>query len=124
MFKTAMYCYVLVALAMITTSLVTGRRATVSTGEPHYLLTRTSVLVERHVASKNATDAAVDAVFAEAGESTDMTVEEPMFVLGLLDATGPVVAGGGIVVLLLSWRQRRRRRGPAGAAGGGAEPEL
>ncbi|HKQ49289.1 MAG TPA: hypothetical protein VJZ71_14555 [Phycisphaerae bacterium] len=111
-------------LAMIATSLVTGRRATVLTGEPHYLLTRTSILVERHVAPKNATDAALDAVFEEAGESTDMTVEEPMFVLGLADATGPVVLGGGLVVLVLGWRQRRRRRRPGGGAGGGAGPEL
>lgn len=124
MFKAATFCYFLVGLAMIATSLVTGRRATVLTGEPHYMLTRTSVLVERHVEPRNATDAALDAVFEEAGESTDMTVEEPMFVLGLADATGPVIAGGGLIVLVLWWRERRRRRGRPGGAGGGAGPEL
>jgi hypothetical protein len=122
--KAILSLYVGLSLAMTATSLVTGRRATMSTGEPHYLLTRTSVLVERHVEPKNATDAALDAVFEEAGESTDMTVEEPMFVLGLLDATGPVVAGGGMIVLLLWWRDRRRRRARPGDSGGSAGPEL
>ena len=124
MYRVAVYCYAILGLAMITTSLVTGRRATLLTGNPHYMLTRTSVFVERPVESTNATDAALNAAFEDAGESTDMTVEEPMFVLGLLDATGPVVFGGGIVVLFLKWRDRRRQRGRPGDSGGGAVPEL
>ena len=124
MFKAVAYSYVIIALVMIATSLVTGRRATISTGEPHYMLTRTTVLVERPVEPKNATDAAVDALFEEAGESTEMTVEEPRFVLGLLDATAPVVVGGGMIVLLLWWRDRRRRRSGSGDSGGGEGPEL
>jgi hypothetical protein len=123
-FKAATCCYVVVALGMIATSLVTGRRATVATGEPHYMLTRTSVFVERPMEPKNATDSALEAAFAEAGESTDVHVEEPMFVLGLADATGPVVAGGGMVVLLLWWQDRRRRRGRLVDSGGAAGPEL
>ena len=122
--KTIVSLYLVLSIAMIATSLVTGRRATALTGEPHYLLTRTSILVERQVEPKNATDAAVDALFQEAGESTALNVEEPMFVLGFLDATGPFVAGGGLVVLLLWWRDGRRRRVRPISTGGGAGPEL
>ena len=107
--KTILLLYILLSLAMIATSLITGRRASVLTGEPHYLLTRTSIFVERKVPPGNATDAAINAAFEEAGVSTDLHVKEPIFVLGLLDATAPAVAGGGLIVLLL-WRRDRRRR--------------
>lgn len=116
--KAALYGYLIVSLAMVATSLVTGRRATILTGEPHYLLTRASVMVEREVEPRNVTDAALNAIFKDAGESTMMTVEEPVFVLGLLDATGPIVAGSGIVLLWL-WRRDRRRR-----TGVGTGPKL
>jgi hypothetical protein len=109
---------------MIAISLVTGRRATVLSGEPHYMLTRTSVFVERKMEPASATDAALEAAFSEAGETTDVHVAEPIFVLGLLDATGPVVLGGGLVVLLLWWRDRRRRREVIEHAGGGPGAKL
>jgi hypothetical protein len=107
-FKYVFRGYTLICLALITTSLITGRRASLLAGEPHYLLTRTSIYVERKVPPGNATDAAVNAVFEDAGVSTSLSVKEPVFVLGLLDVTAPVVVVGGLIVLLI-WRRARRR---------------
>ena len=101
--------YALICTTMIATSLVTGRRATVKTGNPHYLLTRTTVLMEKKVEPENEIDAELDALFEEAGETSLMTVEEPMFVLGFLDATGPVVAGGAVVLGMVAVVRRLRR---------------
>lgn len=112
--KAVIPLYVILSLALVGTSLVTGRRATRLSGEPHYLLTRTRVLVERKVEPGNATDAAMNAIFEEAGESTRLHVEEPAFVLGLLDATVPAIVLGGLIVGLLYWRNRRRRRARPG----------
>jgi hypothetical protein len=106
--KAMLSLYIAVSTALITTSLVTGRRASLLDGEPHYLLTRTSIYVERKVPPGNATAAAVNAAFEESGESTDLYVEEPIFVLGFLDVTAPAVTGGGLIVFIL-WRRARRR---------------
>ncbi len=108
MLRTVVYAYAAVSLGLIAVSIATGRRATILTGHSHYLLTRTHVFVERPVAATSPTDEAFDALFAEAGESTAMTVEEPLFVLGLLDATGPAVLAGGLFTLAV-WRASRRR---------------
>lgn len=111
--KTAWTCYVVIVVALITTSIVTGRRATRLAGSPHYLFTRTQVFVEQEVEPENQTDAALDALFEEAGESTTMTVARPAFVLGFLDATAPVTVLGAAVLAILTVMGRRRR----GAAG-------
>lgn len=79
-------------------SLGTGYRASRFAGSPHYLLTRTSVPVLRDVPPEDEVDAALDEMFEEAGEDTRMTVDEPMFVLGLLDAALPVTAVGFAVL--------------------------
>lgn len=116
MLRFAVIAYALLSALLITTTLVTGRRATLLTGHPHYLFTRTVVLVQRDMPTDSETDAELDALFAEAGEETRMTVEEPMFVLGLLDATGPAVLAGGL--LITGWAAKRRfkqRRGPGPA---------
>lgn len=110
MFKTALVAYVLVSASMLITSILTARRAERETGQPHYLLTRMTVLVEQRVEAENATDAALDALFEEAGEPATMTVERPLFVLGLMDATGPFIVGGGVLLGIAKVVARRRRR--------------
>lgn len=107
--KRLFLAYALISVSMIGTSLVTGRRATLLTGEPHYLLTRSTVLVEREVEPENEIDAELDALYEEAGETPTMTVEEPMFVLGFIDATGPAVVGGGFVLAIIAAVRRLRR---------------
>lgn len=118
MMRRVFLIYIAVSAALIGTSLYTGRRATSLTGEPYYLLTRTTVLVERTVEAENETDAELDELFEEAGESPTMTVEEPMFVLGLLDATGPAVLGGGVILAIWMLLRHRARK----KAGLGIEP--
>ena len=108
MFRVGFLVYVALCVVMMVTSLVTGRRATVASGHPHYLYTRTVVLVEREDPSDSETDAELDSLFAEAGEDTRMTVAKPMFVLGLLDATLPVMLAGGL--LMGGWAVVRRLR--------------
>ena len=108
--KIAWMCYVLIVVALMTTSLITGRRATRLAGVPHYLFTRTQVFVEQEVEPTDQTDAALDALFEEAGESTTMTVAQPAFVLGLLDATAPVTVFGATTLAIFTVMGRRRRR--------------
>ncbi len=110
MFKTALSANLLISACMLITSIMTGRRAERETGQAHYLLTRTSVLVAERVEADNATDAALDALFEEAGEPATMTVERPMFVLGLLDATGPAILVGGLLLGIAKARNTRRHR--------------
>lgn len=109
MFRKVLVVYVAACATLIAVSLATGYRATRIAGTPHYLLTRTHVQVRRAVPPQNPTDAAFDALFEEAGEPVEMMVERPAFVLGLLDATGPLTAAGGLA-LLIAWARRRRRR--------------
>lgn len=118
MMRRVFVIYIAVSAALIGTSLYTGRRATARTGEPHYLLSRTTVLVERTVEADNETDAELDELFEEAGESPTMTVEEPMFVLGLLDVTGPTVLSSGVILAGWTILRRRARQKP----GLGMEP--
>jgi hypothetical protein len=103
-----------VAIAMIATSLITGRRATAMSGRPHYMLTRISVLVMEEVPAENAGDAAFDAAMREAGESPAIPVEKPCFVLGFADATGPFILAGGSILLLACWWKRRQAARPTG----------
>jgi hypothetical protein len=94
--RVAVIAYALVAVAMIATSLYTGRRATTICGRPHYMLTTTHILVDEDVPPENAGDAA-------------FPVERPLFVLGFADATGPFVLGGGAILLAIcAWRALRR----------------
>ena len=107
--KIAWTCYILIVVALITTSIITGRRATRLAGTPHYLLTRTHVFVETAVAPTDKTDAELDALFEEAGEATTLTVARPIFVLGLLDATAPVAILGALALTIATLIDRRRR---------------
>ena len=108
--KIAWTCFALIVVALITTSIITGRRATHLAGTPHYLFTRTHVFVEQQVKPKDQTDAALDALFEEAGESPTMTVAQPALVLGLLDATAPVTVVGAAMLAIFTLIGRRRRR--------------
>ena len=108
--KIAWIVYAVAALCMMTTSIVTGRRATKISGRPHYLLTRTKVAVDRRVAPTDATDAEFDALFEDAGEAPTLVVDQPIFVLGLLDATAPFVFGGGGLLIAITLIARRRRK--------------
>jgi hypothetical protein len=115
MLRSAFYCYSLLSIALVATSIYTGRRATRISGRPHYMLTTTRVLVDEEVPPENAADAAFDAALREAGASTKLPVEKPLFVLGFADATGPIVLGGGLLLLVLkAVSLLRRRRSKAG----------
>ena len=100
---------------MIGTSAYTGHRATTLSGDEHYMLTATRILVPEKVAATNETDAAFDAAFGEVGESTKMSVVKPIFVLGFLDATLPTIVLGGVLLGIVSWVSRRRMRSRASA---------
>jgi hypothetical protein len=104
------YAYVALCLALIATSAYTGHRATKLSGDEHYMLTTTSIFVPEDLEATNETDAAFDAAFGEADESTAMTVAKPMFVLGFLDATAPAIVLGGALLGMVSWLSRRRSR--------------
>lgn len=114
MLRKAFLVYVAISVLLIGVSLYTGRAATLRAGVPHYLLTRTNIYVKQEVPAENATDAAFDDAFNESGESTEMTVESPQFVLGLLDATAPFVVVGGLALGVASLIKRRKRRGSIG----------
>lgn len=114
MFKSALIVYLVVSTSMLITTIITARRVERETGQAHWLLTRTAVLVEERINAVNATDAALDALFEDAGEPATMTVERPMFVLGLLDATGPAILGGGVLLGFVHIVVRRRRNRQAG----------
>jgi hypothetical protein len=119
MFRILVRVYAAVSIAMIATSLITGHRATALSGKPHYLLTRTTVPVEEYVPPDNPSDAAFEAAQRDAGESPALgSVDKPCFVLGLADATGPVVLIGAFIVLIGAWWSRRKRHKPAVAQTG------
>ena len=110
MFRFALFAYMFVSVAMLVTSIVTGRHVSRLTGDEHYMLTRTSVFMEEKIPPKNSTDAALDAAFEEhEGSPSTLLVERPAFVLGLLDATGPFVVFGGLL-MFIGWLYRRRAR--------------
>ncbi|MFQ5411584.1 MAG: hypothetical protein ACE5EC_04780 [Phycisphaerae bacterium] len=119
MIRVGWMLYGVVAVGMMVTSLLTGRRASAVAGSPHYLFTRTQVFVEERVAAEDATQSALDALFEEAGEPAMRTVARPMLVLGLLDATGPIVLVGGVGLGIATLVGRRRR-----VAGHGGGDEL
>jgi hypothetical protein len=104
------YFYFFACAALVVASLATGYRVSTEYGEPHYLLTRTSILVERPVEPDNPTDAELDAMFADdSGGPATQFVEEPVFVIGLLDVTFPIVVAGGVAMLIAAAISRRRR---------------
>ena len=106
--------YLIASALLIGASLATGYRVSTKYGEPHYLLTRTSILVERPVEPDNPTDAELDALFAEdSGQPATQFVEEPVFVIGLLDAVLPIVGAGGVVLIIVWVLARRRGKAPA-----------
>lgn len=109
--RIAAILYGLVSIAMIATSLFTGRRATTISGHPHYMLTTMHVLVDEEVAAESSGDAAFDAALRDEGVSTKIPVEKPLFVLGFADATGPfILVVGGVLAIVWVVKVRRRRR--------------
>jgi len=126
MFRFALCAYVVLSLTLAATSLYTGHRAKAISGKDYYLFTRTHILVEKNVEPTNEGDAAFDAALEEAGESAAIPVEEPVFVLGFLDATAPLVLGGGVMLLAARFIARRRRqpRAPAPACEGPGDPRV
>lgn len=109
--RIAAILYGLMSIAMIATSLFTGRRATQISGHPHYMLTTMHILVDEEVAADSSGDAAFDAALRDEGVSTKLPVEKPQFVLGFADATAPfILAGGGILAMAWVVKVRRRRR--------------
>jgi hypothetical protein len=118
MLRRAFYLYIVVCIILIATSLFTGWRASRLSGNDHYLLTTTTLLVEEEVRPESEADAAFDAALREAGEPTALPVEKNVFVLGFADATGPVVVLGGLVLLVWRLVKGRTRRVVADAAVG------
>ena len=86
---------------------ITAHRAFELTGEWFYPLSQTKVFVMRQEEPETATDAEFDALFADAGESTQTPAEIPMLVLGVFDAVLPVVVGGGVFLGVLAATRRR-----------------
>ncbi len=109
MLRFAWIVYFIIVAAMTTVSIVTGRRATAIASSPHYLLTRTTVFVEERTPPASDTEAALDALFEQAGEVPTRMVEKPAFVLGLLDATCPAAALGLLALAGATFLARRRR---------------
>jgi hypothetical protein len=112
--------YGLFSAALLATTWWTGRRATLLTGKDHYLLTRTRVFVEVASPPQDEADAAFDEALREAGESPALLEERPLFVLGLLDGSLPLIAAGA--GLLGAVWIRRRSRAECGAGEGISAP--
>lgn len=121
MFRKLLLAYLVLCAGLIGFSLYTGHRATKRTGEPHYLFTSTHVLVRAHIEPEDEGEAELDAAFAEAGEDTRVTALEPMFVLGLIDATGPIICLGALMLAMAAIVRRRRHPPVASGNGGGCE---
>ena len=120
MLRAIAWTYLVISLAMISTSLITGHRATALSGKPHYMFTRTTVSVDEDVPSDSAADVARQQALREAGVSTVLPVDEPCFVLGFADATGPIVVlGGAIVLIAWAWKRWRGRPRAVGRTGPG-----
>lgn len=111
--------YLVISLILLATSLYTGHRAGLRTGEPYHLFTSTHIFVSQNIAPENETEAELDAAFAEAGDDSRISVKEPMFVLGLVDATGPFIVGGALLITIRAavMRLRRPTASPAGNPG-------
>ncbi len=95
---------------VVLVSLATGYRASRAAGAPVYLLTKTSVVVERPAVAADAQEAEILRRMAEAGEDSRVSELQPMFVLGLLDAALPLVLFSGLLVWGAGFVRRRRAR--------------
>ena len=100
--------YGLIGVGLLSATAITGWRASRLTGEPNYLFTSTTVFVKRHLDPETDQDAAFDAAMGEAGESVEQLESVPMVVLGLFDATAPVVVMGAMAAGGATWWLRRR----------------
>ena len=102
---------------VVLVSLATGYRASRAAGAPQYLLTKTSVVVERPAVAADEQEAELLRRLAEAGEDTRVSELQPMFVFGLLDGALPLVLISGLLVWGVGY-VRRRRAGRRFATGG------
>jgi hypothetical protein len=119
-FRFVLYLYSLIAISLLVTSVITTSRAKRLTGEDYYLFTRTHVFVDRYVPPRNATDAALDEAQADDNDEHDsgieidrpgvMSVDQPLFVLGYLDVTGPFIFFGGLVLLMAGVARKALRK--------------
>lgn len=100
--------YGLIWVGMVSATAITGWRATRLTGEPTYLFSSTTVFVKRHLDPETDQDAAFDAAMGEAGESVEQLESVQMVVVGLFDATVPVVVMGALAAGGATWWVRRR----------------
>lgn len=102
---------------VVLTSLATGYRASRAAGAPQYLLTKTSIVVERPAVAVDEQEAEILRRLAEAGEDSRVSELQPMFVFGLLDGALPLVLISGMLVWGVGF-VRRRRAGRRFASGG------
>ncbi|MFO0973230.1 MAG: hypothetical protein U1A27_07315 [Phycisphaerae bacterium] len=103
------YLWLAFAALVLAISLISGHRASRAAGAPQYLFTKTHVLVNEPYQPADARDAELERAFADAGEPRVEFVSRPMFVLGLLDAALPLIAGSGLLAALVAWRRRAGR---------------
>lgn len=102
--------WIVFTIAILGISLATGYRASRAARAPMYLLTKTSVVVEKPATPTDEREAEIQRRFAEAGEENTVSELEPMFVLGLLDGALPIVIISGLLAFGVGLIQRRKAR--------------
>jgi len=103
-----------VSVAMLSATALTSWRAHRETGNTVFLLSQWRMVAMRVTPAEDAEAAEFDAAMKDAGESKKQPVMVVMPVVGLLDATLPVILAGGLWIVWIAWRESRLRRSEPG----------